>query len=105
MKDDTINSNKETSGSSEAMRKKEWLDPSVIRYPFDFDEEGRPTEALKQQQIMAEAGGDGWLHDRNLRKDLLHFVFDEHEYTHRGTCFKGGKTECRGHLPEMASDD
>ena len=105
MKDDTINSNKETSGSSEAMRKKEWLDPSVIRYPFDFDEEGKPTEALKQQQIMTEVGGDGWLHDRNLRKDLLHFVFDEHEYTHRGTCFKGGKTECRGHLPEMASDD
>ena len=95
--------------------RKELLDPAVIRYPFDFDEEGKPTEALKQQQqrIMTEAGGDGanrivsheCLLDRNLRRDMMHYVFDEHEYTHRGTCFKGGKVECRGHLPEMASDD
>jgi len=33
------------------------------------------------------------------------FVFDEHDYTHRGTCFKSGKVECRRHLPEMASED
>ncbi|KAK1733562.1 hypothetical protein QTG54_015735 [Skeletonema marinoi] len=41
--------------------RKEWLDPAVavIRYPFDFDEEGRPTEALKQQCIITEAEGNG----------------------------------------------
>ena len=92
--------------------RKEWLDPAVIRYPFDFDEEGRPTEALEQQPILMEAQGDGsnkqtnhqWLLDENIRRDILHYVYDEHEYTHRGTCFKNGKVECRGHLPEMASD-
>eukprot|EP00957_Ditylum_brightwellii_P023106 1743138-Ditylum_brightwellii.AAC.1 len=60
--------------------RKEWLNPAVICYPFDFDEEGRPTEALKQQCIMTEAEGDRankqisleWLHE-NLRRDLLHY--------------------------------
>ena len=62
---------------------------------------------------MTEAEGDGankqlsleWLLDKNLSRNLLHYVFDEHDYTHRGTCFKCGKVECRGHLPEMASED
>jgi hypothetical protein len=31
--------------SDSTVMRKEWLDPAVIRYPFDFDEEGRPTEA------------------------------------------------------------
>ena len=49
----------DTSDDSKAIRK-EWFDPAVIRYPYDFDEDGRPTEALKQQPIMTEAqGGDG----------------------------------------------
>eukprot|EP00984_Skeletonema_dohrnii_P016910 scaffold7595_cov74-Skeletonema_dohrnii-CCMP3373.AAC.3 len=38
--------------SDSTVMRKEWLDPAAIRYPFDFDEEGRPTEALKQQCIM-----------------------------------------------------
>lgn len=91
--------------------RKEWLDHAVIRYPYDFDENGEPTEALKQQLCVPEVQGDGavkqtsYLLDRNLRRDLVHYVVDEHDYTHRGTCFKGGKAECRGHLPEMASED
>ena len=92
---------------------KEWLQHTVIRYPYDFDEEGRPTEALKQQLLTTERGGGGahshlnheWLHDMTLRRDLLHFLFDEHDYAHRATCFKCGKAECRANLPEMASEN
>jgi hypothetical protein len=46
-----------------------------------------------------------WLNDRILRRDLLHYVFDEHDWSHRATYFKGGKSECRGNLPEMASEE
>jgi len=43
---DDANSDVGDASDSTVMRK-EWLDPAVavIRYPFDFDEEGRPTEA------------------------------------------------------------
>ena len=91
--------------------RKEWLDHAAIRYPYDFDEEGRPTDALRQQLPTTEADkadeqiSHEWLHGRSLRRDLLHFVFDEHDCTHRGTCFKGGKAECRASLPEMASEE
>eukprot|EP00984_Skeletonema_dohrnii_P032344 scaffold26322_cov133-Skeletonema_dohrnii-CCMP3373.AAC.1 len=54
---ENANSGVEDTSDSTVMRK-EWLDPAVIRYPFDFDEEGRPTEALKQQCITTEAEGD-----------------------------------------------
>jgi len=95
--------------SNTTVMRKEWLDHTVIRYPFDFDENGEPTEALKQQLRTPEAEKGGankqLLLNRNLRRDVLHSVVDEHDYTHRGTCFKGGKAECRGHLPEMASED
>jgi len=91
---------------SSAVMKKEWLDHTVIRYPFDFDEEGSPTDALEEQKQADGATyvSNEWLLDRKLRRDLLHFAFDEHDYTHRGTCFKGGKVECRGDLPEMTSE-
>src|SRR6056300_2106884 len=95
--------------SNTTVMRKERLDHTVIRYPFDFDENGEPTEALKQQLRTPEAEKGGankqLLLNRNLRRDVLHSVVDEHDYTHRGTCFKGGKAECRGHLPEMASED
>jgi hypothetical protein len=105
---DHANSDTEEASNTSVMGK-EWLDHTVIRYPYDFDENGEPTEALKKQVLTPEAEKYGankqLLLNRNLRRDLLHYVFDEHDYTHRGTCFKGGKAECRGHLPEMASED
>eukprot|EP00986_Skeletonema_menzelii_P013820 scaffold8448_cov188-Skeletonema_menzelii.AAC.1 len=89
--------------------KREWLDHAVIRFPYDFDENGRPTKALKEQVLTAATGLDGicheWLHDYTLRRDLLHFAFDEHACTHRGTCFKKKTSECRANLPEMASKE
>jgi len=94
--------------ATDAIRKV-WLDHAVIRYPYDFDEEGKPTKALQQQLLTTRGRTDEqishkWLHDSRLRRDLLHYMFDEHDYTHRGTCFRGGKTECKGHLPEMAAE-
>ena len=88
--------------------KKEWLDHAVIRFPYDFDENGRPTEALKEQVITTVLDTNKqichkWLHNYALRRDLLHFAFDEHACTHRGTCFKKKTSECRANLPEMAS--
>ena len=58
---DDANSDVGDASDSTVMRK-EWLDPAaaVIRYPFDFDEEGRPTEALKQQCIMNDGGRRRW---------------------------------------------
>ena len=88
--------------------KKEWLDHAVIRFPYDFDETGRPTEALAEQAIATELDGSKpichkWLHNYSLRRDLLHYAFDEHACTHRGPCFKKNASECRANLPEMAN--
>ena len=105
-RDHHVDSNIRDGRHSSPVMKKEWLDHVVIRYPFDFDEEGSPTDALEEQKQSDGAGyaSNEWLYDRKLRRDLLHFVFDEHDCTHRATCFKGGKAECRGNLPEMASE-
>ena len=89
----------------ENMEQKVWLDRITIRHPYDFDEEGMPSEALK-----AEIPDDGpnnadiaWLKEMQARSTLLHYRFDEHDEWHRTTCFKND-CECRAKLPMMASD-
>jgi len=84
---------------------KVWLDQIAIRHPYDFDEEGMPSEALK-----AEIPDDGpnnadiaWLKEMQARSTLLHYRFDEHDHWHRATCFKKD-SDCRANLPMMASD-
>jgi len=77
-----------------------WIDRSVIRHPYDFNEKGEATAALGNLPAVNK-----WLGNLDVRTTLLRRRFDEHESNHRSTCFKNNKSECRSNLPAMACDN
>mmetsp|Transcript_1485 Transcript_1485/g.3204 ORF Transcript_1485/g.3204 Transcript_1485/m.3204 type:complete len:1761 (+) Transcript_1485:1415-6697(+) len=74
-----------------------WLDSVSCRHSYDSLYEIQEGD---DRTDVSSAGDVPWLYCRDARSTLMHLNFDEHDCSHRSSCFKKGP-ECRFMSPTM----